>query len=93
MVSAFADAAKALEVGQFTQDIVTADYGYHIIYRIPLNYDTVPIANANSSSYSLRYLVAQQMFSAVVETWGGSLNVVYSDEYKSLDFAKLFAAG
>jgi hypothetical protein len=92
MVSAFFDATQALEIGQFS-DIVESEFGFHIIYRIPVNYDVTPMMYSNSGSYSLRYLTAQNMFSAVVDTWVNSLNVVYSDPYKSLDFDKIFAAG
>ncbi|NLT14608.1 MAG: hypothetical protein GXY05_09730, partial [Clostridiales bacterium] len=39
MVTAFYEAAAALEIGQLS-DIVETEIGYHIIYRLPVNYDT-----------------------------------------------------
>lgn len=92
MVTAFYEAAAALEIGQLS-DIVETEIGYHIIYRLPVNYDITPMAYYNYGPYSLRFLTAANMFNAVVDTWMNSLNVVYSDDYKALDFDKLFAAG
>lgn len=92
MVSAFYDTANALEIGKFS-DIVESEFGYHIIYRIPINYDVTPSAYSSSGSYSLRLLTAQNMFSAVADTWMNSLNVVNSEQYKALDLSKMFAVG
>ncbi len=92
MVPVFYDTTMALEMGKIS-DIVESDFGYHIIYRIPINYDVTPTAYASSGDYSLRYLTAQNMFSAIADTWINSLNVVESEQYKALDFAKIFAVG
>ena len=35
MVSPFEEATKALQIGQFGQELVETEFGYHIIYRIP----------------------------------------------------------
>lgn len=92
MVTQFEEGTKALEVGKFS-DLVETDYGYHIIYRIPMNYDITPMAYSNYGTYSLRYITAVNMFKAVVDTWLNSMVVSYSDQYKALDFNKIFAAG
>jgi hypothetical protein len=92
MVSAFFDATKALEIGACS-DIVESDFGFHIIYRMPINYDVTPIMYSDYGAYTLRFITAQNMFGAVFDTWLNSLNVSYSEEYKALDMEKLFTAG
>jgi parvulin-like peptidyl-prolyl isomerase len=86
MVSQFYDGTKALQEGQFSPELVETDYGYHIIYRIPVNYDITPMKYSNYGTYSLRYITALSMFRSNIDTWQAALNVTNSDKYKSLDF-------
>lgn len=96
MVPAFSDTTEALKIGEVS-DIIevnsTGYSGYHIIYRIPLNFDIVPMSYSNYGDYSLRYIVSIDMFRAVLDTWLNSLDITYSDEYEALDFNSMFAAG
>ncbi|UOO37678.1 peptidylprolyl isomerase [Oscillospiraceae bacterium CM] len=89
MVSQFEDTTKALEIGRFS-DIIETSYGYHIIYRIPVDYNATP-ASYSGSGYSLRFLTAYNMFVSVINNWTSSLNVTKSADYQALDFNKLFA--
>jgi hypothetical protein len=93
MVSQFEEGTKALEIGQFSQELIESDYGYHIIYRIPVNYDETPMMYVNYGDYSLRYISALDMFKANIDTWLNSLDITYSDDYSKLDFDKIFAVG
>ena len=93
MVSQFEEGTKALEIGQFSQELVETEYGYHIIYRVPINFDVTPMMYSNYGEYTLRYISALDMFSANLDTWLNSLDVTYTDTYTAMDFEKMFAVG
>ena len=93
MVSAFDDAVKALQVGQFAQNLIETEFGYHIVYRIPVNFDITPMQFSSYGEYPLRFITAVDMFKANVDVWLNSLVITYSDKYKALDFNKMFAQG
>ncbi|MDR1298821.1 MAG: peptidylprolyl isomerase [Oscillospiraceae bacterium] len=89
MVPEFEEAARALEVGGYSR-IVESSFGFHIIYRIPIDYDASPSSQPN---YTLRYLAALDMFDrTAMETWRSSLSVTLSAEYEDLDLAEMFGS-
>ena len=91
MVNEFYEACVALEVGEIS-GIVETNYGYHIIYRLPINYDIIPYSNAMYGDYrTLRVYAAAIHFDEVLFEWRDSLPVVQSAEYESIDIATLFA--
>jgi len=90
MVAPFSAACLALDPGQFS-DVVETEYGYHIILRLPIDYDTIPIADANRGYYrTFRQRVADEEFNAVVQTWLEDIDIVYTDAFNSLDISKIF---
>ena len=90
MVAPFSEACAALEIGHLS-DIVETTYGYHIILRLPLDYDAVPIGIAGAGqSLTLRQLAAYDDFEKVSQKWRDSLNIVFTPEYHSIDLATIF---
>ena len=90
MVEPFSDACTALEIGQLSE-IVETDYGYHIILRLPINYDSTPIAFSYEGIYrTLRQHVAFVGFDALQQEWRDSLNIIFSPVYLSIDLAEIF---
>ena len=103
MVPEFYSACAALEIGEFSS-IVETSYGYHIIYRKPVDFDEIPIyyyqqyvyGAISQDEYSkmiLRNTTALSMFDSELYGWMNSLNVEYTDAYESMEFAKVFDVG
>jgi len=91
MVHEFYEACVALEPGQIS-GIVETVYGYHIVMRLPINYDTVPSGRARVNDFrTLRQMVASSMFEAEMQAWTSLLQVEFTPEFDLLDIASLFA--
>jgi len=90
MVAPFSEACFALEIGHIS-DIVETTYGYHIILRLPLDFDAVPIGIAGAGqSLTLRQLAAYDDFERVSQEWRDSLDIIFTPEYNSIDLATIF---
>ena len=94
MVPQFSDACAALDIGQYS-GVVETDYGYHIILRLPINYDAVPISLANTGQdRTLRQIAAIENFeSVVIQGWRDEVTIEYTPEFRSINMATLFAWG
>jgi len=91
MVMEFYDSCASLEVGEYSR-IVETQYGYHIIYRLPINYDIIPSARSRIGDYrSLRYITASGFFDYDLRTWTNALDPRFTAEFESIDLAVLFA--
>jgi hypothetical protein len=86
MVKEFENATRELEIGEHS-GIVESQFGYHIIYRVPIDSGAVPIAYSSyGGEYTLRTLTAYSMFQSVMEGWQEQIEVTYSDAYNALNF-------
>jgi parvulin-like peptidyl-prolyl isomerase len=91
MVSAFSEASTELDFGEIS-GIVETEYGYHIILRLPLDYDSVPFAAASAGMHrTIRQFAAIEDFEEKRQVWRDELNVEFTPEYHAIDIAVIFA--
>ena len=87
MVEEFMTASAAL--GEYElSELVSSEFGYHIILRLPLRTADVPI---NDGTNDLRYLAASDMFNSNVESWAEEAEVVWAEGFEDVTPAKIFA--
>ena len=92
MVNEFYNAAKSVEEGQFSE-IVESQYGYHIVMRLPVDLDATPIGLMSFGySGSLRYFIAQNLFSEESRSWMEELDVETLEAYEKIDLTQVFPA-
>ena len=86
----FYDAAIALDIYELSE-VVDGEDGYHIIYRIPLDLDSIPFSYIIDEDYrTLRMLVAFAKFDQIVDGWLNLLELEYTKEFESIDVAVMF---
>ena len=90
MVPEFHEATVALGIGEFS-GIVESEFGYHIIYRLPLDLSMTPFSIAiYGGDVSLRYLAASSAFDTLIEEWVESMPTSFSPEFNTIDVAEMF---
>lgn len=87
MVEEFLTASAALEEYEVSE-LVTSSFGYHIILRLPLRAEDVPI---NDGTNNLRFLAASSMFNSNIDNWSDETTIVWSEEFENLTPAQIFA--
>ena len=93
MIEEFSETTAALEIGEFSE-VVESENAFHIIYRLPINFDVIPLGLFMQGVYNtLRLQVASDMLDSKIVEWQIGLEVTYSTEYESLDLAKLLEGG
>ncbi len=93
MVEEFYEATTALEEGEVS-DVVQTTYGYHLIMRLPINYDVIPSAYTQYAAYgydylTLRYLCADEAFGASARQWMDRVEVEKKELYDTLSVEDL----
>lgn len=90
MVQEFFNACIAIEPGEFS-GIVETTYGYHIILRLPLNFDEIPYYYYRQYDFTtLRNLAALGMFDVAMYEWMDAIAPEYTADYRSMDIAEIF---
>jgi len=95
MVEAFFDAAISLEYGEIS-GIVETMYGYHIILRLPIDYDSSPVGPPGAGPMpSLRQLAAMEDFRFQHSQWISAIEreIEFSPEFEALDLSIVFENG
>lgn len=87
----FESATRALTPGALGEP-VESDFGYHIILRLPIDYDATPLRYTRYEGYTIRALIAREEYGEKLESWKASMTVTYAPAYDDFDIAKVFAA-
>ena len=82
-------AASALDVGTFSE-VIETELGYHIVYRLPINYDIIPQGFAWDTRNTLRSQAARDKFGQYVEDLRIELGETASGDFYDLNLAELF---
>ena len=91
MLSEFYDACIALDIGEHS-GVIESMYGYHIIYRLPIDFDVTPLSFAMyGDSRTLRAVAAYSLYNIQLQEWHDDLVLEYAPEYESFDFEEVFA--
>jgi len=91
MVREFSDTTAALSIGEMS-GIVETDFGYHIILRLPVDYDVPVMTREGPTPGTFRQLAAANYFESTVLGWRDfvSQNIEFTSEYESIDLAGIF---
>lgn len=90
MTQEFEGAVLALDENYGLSDVVESPYGYHIIMRQPVTPDTVVGMNNNGQEVTIRYVAAEEQFSAMLDSWTVSAEVEWYDGFAAPDMLAIF---
>lgn len=91
MVEEYTSAVAALEEGQIGAELVeSSTYGYFIVMRLPVDYNSVPISYSGYN-YTLKDLYVSETFGNMITEWNETAEIEIKDAYTNIDMAA-FAA-
>jgi hypothetical protein len=90
MVPQFEAGTRALGIGEFGEP-VESDFGYHIILRLPIDYDATPMRYSGYEGYTIRSFVASDDYDTKLQFWKTEMTATYTPEYDAFDITKVFA--
>ena len=90
MVPEFSFGTVELEIGGLS-DVIASQFGYHIILRMPIDYDAIPITFLMHGGPTLRGLASSLNFENLIFEWMDALNPQFTAAFESLNLAELFA--
>lgn len=68
-------------------DVVESSFGYHIILRLPVTADDIPV---NDGTNTLRYICAQEMYAANLDSWIDEAEVVFEPGFENIDLSTIY---
>jgi len=90
MVQPFSDTTEELEIWGLS-DVVETTFGFHIILRLPIDYNAVPIAASSAGmTMTLRQMAALEDFDALLREWRDMMDIEFTDEFNMIDIATIF---
>ncbi|MCL2409462.1 MAG: peptidylprolyl isomerase [Oscillospiraceae bacterium] len=89
MVPEFYYGTRNLEIGEVS-GIIESYFGYHIIMRMPINFDTVPM-RLLQMNLTLREATAMNLFETGLISRADSLDLIFTSEFESIDLAEIFS--
>jgi parvulin-like peptidyl-prolyl isomerase len=92
MVSEFENATRDLALGHYTPQYVESTYGYHIIYRLPLDYDMTILQQQDTMRDTVKLELAMASFDEMLNDEIEQLtpNLTLAAKLKTIDLATLF---
>lgn len=90
MVEEFETASNTLKDYELYPELVTSDYGYHIILRLPTTRDSVVTYVDPTTSYTIGSYAAASTFSSLLSAWMDEADVTWSGAFETMTAEKVF---